>query len=188
VQTRADLPIKSRERSRFAQTGDLDDEEYDRMRRISPNVNLSVCNIPDSSDRFDKEIKFDSQDRLSERELETPSKFESFGILSKKRIQEDSKEKEPRLSEQESRTQNEPRKDDFNDPNKTSGESDSEGNRDEERETIGALTPRELRGSPDMTTVDFSFGDFTRGQSTSTELGGDLFGFAPPTTMQNSQV
>ncbi len=121
-----------------------------------------------------------TQHTLSERELETPTKFERFGVLSKKRIQEASKEQDPRLSEQESSTANEPRQDDFNDPNKTSGESDSEGNRVEERETIGAMTPRELRGSPDLTKGEVSFGILTRGQSTSTELGGDLFGFAPP--------
>lgn len=188
IQTRADLHIKSTKRSRFAQIGDRDDEEDDKIRRISLNVNLSVRNSPDSSERFNKEIKFDSQHTLSEGELETPTKFERFGVLSKKRIREASKEKELRLSEQESRTENEPRKDDFNDPNKTSGESDSEDNRYEERETIGAMTPRELRGSPDLTKGEFSFGVITRGQSTSTELGGDFFGFAPPTTMQNSQV
>lgn len=188
VQTRADLHVKSRKRSRFAQIGDLDDEEDDGIRRMGRNTNRSVRKTPDSSDRFDKEIKFDSQHTLSERKLETPSKFESFGVLSKRKIQLASKEKELRLSEQESRTENEPRKDNSNDPNKTSSESDSEGNRDEERETIGEMTPIELQLSQDLTKREFSFGVITRGQSLSTELGADLFGFAPPRTIQNSPV
>ena len=34
--------------------------------------------------------------------------------------------------------------------------------------------------------MEFSFGIMTRGQSTSTEIGADIVGFVPKTTMQNS--
>jgi hypothetical protein len=84
-ETRADLHNKSHSKSRFAKTGDLHDEEDDvSPKRISRNINLSVKETPNSDDSFYKDTKFDSQVSKLEGEPEPESKFENFGVLSKK--------------------------------------------------------------------------------------------------------
>ena len=187
VQTRADLHVKPHALSRFAQSGDINNEEDDDSpKRIGLNIKLSVLKTSNSSDSISKDIKFDSQKSQSEPEHEPPTKFESFGVLSKAANKPASKDKEQRPSERESKTDNELRKEDSNDPKKTTSESDSEGQRDEEREDIGEMNTKNIKNSLDETKGEFSFGVVTRGQSINTELGADILGFVPIRTMQNS--
>ena len=126
-------------RSQFAKTGDLvDEEDDDSPKRISRNYNISVKDTPKSDDSFDKNIKFDSQVLESEElEPQPETKFENFGVLSKKANIVPCKDTSQRSSEHEPKTDN--------DPKKTTSESESEGNRDEEREDIGEMTPRTVK-------------------------------------------
>ena len=62
VQTRADLHVKPHALSRFAQSGDINNEEDDDSpKRIGLNIKLSVLKTSNSSDSISKDIKFDSQ-------------------------------------------------------------------------------------------------------------------------------